>query len=238
MKNHEDLHSIKSAQVLEETYFPKVLKARELDKNCKILDIGCASGYFLRLCDLVGCDTYGLDISEQAISQARIITRAKLYVHDVSKGLPMFDDDTFELVTMFDIIEHLDSPLFMLREVNRVLKANGRMVITTPNINAIGRLIWKSLGRESKWYGFIDKTHKNLYTLSSLEHLLEEAKLKALKRETPFHPAPKILQKLINRTGLGGQIWLVGAKNDSRFEDVHSNTRIERDGEVAEVTRW
>jgi len=55
----------------EKKYFPKILKNFELTENSHVLDIGCAFGYFLRLCDKLGCSTYGLDVSEYAIEQAK-----------------------------------------------------------------------------------------------------------------------------------------------------------------------
>jgi len=206
--------SLKDMRSMREVYFPKVLETVTLEKNCKVLDIGCAFGYFLKLCDQLGCDTYGLDISDYAISQARRETKATLYVHDANKGLSMFCDNTFGLIVLFDVIEHLDSPYLLLKETRRVLRRDGKLVITTPNLTALGRFLKKILGKEHSWYGYIDKTHKNLFTPSSLRLLSEKAGFGIMRLETPFHPLPRIMQKIANKTKLGGQIWLIGTKRD------------------------
>ncbi|RLF01111.1 MAG: hypothetical protein DRJ59_06715 [Thermoprotei archaeon] len=116
----------------------------------RVLDIGCAYGYLLRLFDNAGCETYGIDISEYAIKQARRITRAKLYAWDVDRGLPMFQDNFFDLITILHVIEHLHSPYNVLKEVHRVLKPKGKLIIGTPNLNAIARLLLKLIRRENE----------------------------------------------------------------------------------------
>jgi len=175
-------------------YFPKVLEAIKLKKESRILDVGCALGYFLRLCDDIGCDTYGLDISEYAISHAKKQTKAKLYIHDVNKGLPMFPNDMFDLVILFDIIEHLDSPLLSLRHIRRALKIGGKLIITTPNLNAIDRILRRILRKEETWYGFADYTHVNLFTPLSLRFLVVRAGFETVESETPFHALPQKLR--------------------------------------------
>lgn len=165
-----------------------------------MLDIGCAYGYFLKLCDEVECETYGVDISENAIQQAQKETKAVLFIHDVNNGLSMFPKDFLNLITMFDVIEHLNSPFTILKEISRKLKVGGKLIITTPNANALERLLKKVLNREKNWHGFKDKTHQHLFTPLTLRFIVEKAGLKILKVETPFHPLPKILQKLLNKT--------------------------------------
>jgi 2-polyprenyl-3-methyl-5-hydroxy-6-metoxy-1,4-benzoquinol methylase len=198
--------------IMRKIYFPKILQDITFSKEMKVLDIGCAYGYFLKLCDEIGCETYGIDISKYAIKQAKKETKAKLFVHDVDKGLPMFSNDFFDLITMFDVIEHLTSPFLTLKEVYRILKPKGKLVITTPNINAIDRFIKKFFGKEEEWHGYHDKTHLYLFTPLSLKFLVERSGFKTVKIETPFHPLPRFIQKIVNKLGLGGQIWLVGEK--------------------------
>jgi 2-polyprenyl-3-methyl-5-hydroxy-6-metoxy-1,4-benzoquinol methylase len=198
--------------VMRKKYFPKILQDITLSKGMRVLDIGCAYGYFLKLCDEVGCETYGIDISKYAINHAKKETKAKLFLHDVNKGLPMFTNDFFDLVTMFDVIEHLTSPFLTLKELHRVLKPGGWLVITTPNLNSIERYLKKLFGKEKEWHGYYDKTHLYLFTPVSLNFLVERSGFKIVKTETPFHPLPEFIQKIVNKTSLGGQIWLVGKK--------------------------
>lgn len=204
--------SYKDMELLKKNYFQKIIKDIKIKKDFKILDIGCAYGYFLKLCEDNGCKTYGIDISKYAIKKAKKITKAKLYCYDVNNGLFFFKKNTFDLIIMFDVIEHLDSPFKILKEVKRVLKKNGIIIITTPNINSIDLFIKKIFGKDNKWHGFFDQTHKYIFCPESLKFIVKKYNFKIIKLETPFHSLPKILQNILNKTGLGGQIWLVAKK--------------------------
>jgi len=228
--NRSNYESPKEMMVnAEQKYFPKLQKSFKLNKISDVLDIGCAYGYFLKLCDELGCSTYGLDISEYAIEQAKKQTNAKLYVYDVNAGLPIFQDSVFDLVTMFDVAEHLNAPFFLLKEIYRVLKPKGMLAITTPNQNALERLFQKLLRKEKSWHGFRDRTHRSIFTQVSIRFLIEKAGFRVLEIETPFHLFPRRLQKLMNRTGLGGQIWLLAEKLENRL-DLHCEGMSECSG--------
>ena len=97
--------------------WPLILKYIDLQSGVKVLDVGCAYGYLLTLFDSVGCETYGVDVSEHAIEQARSITKAKLYVSDIEKWFANVQDNFFDLITMLHVIEHLRSPYNVLKEI-------------------------------------------------------------------------------------------------------------------------
>lgn len=206
-------YTFKKMSPLFERYFKKIINYLDANKNAKILDVGCGFGYFLKICEKkTNWALYGVDISRYAINRAKRNVKAIYYVHDVNEGLNLFPQNYFDLLVSFDVIEHLNSPFLFLKEVHRVLKPNGIIAITTPNSNAIERLFKKLLGKENTWHGFLDNTHIYQFTPLSLRFLIEKAGFKILDLETPFHPLPKILQKILNRSGLGGQIWIVGKK--------------------------
>ena len=197
----------KDMKEMQRIYFPKSVIEEKIQPKSKILDIGCAFGFFLKLCDEYNLETYGLDISDYAIRKAKKITKAKLYLRDINDMLDIFSDEYFDLVTMFDIIEHVKNPCDLLTEVHRVLKRGDKIVITTPNVNAIAKLL-----KGNQWVGFSDPSHLYLFTSDSLKFLVEKNGFIVIKLETIFHPFPEFLQKILNRTGKGGEIWLVGKK--------------------------
>lgn len=199
----------KTEEIIRGFYFPRAVLAQGLKKGNRILDIGCGYGVFLKVCDEYGLETYGIDIVEDAINKAKKVTKAKLYVHDVNKGLEMFEDEFFDMVTLFDVIEHLQCPYNVLREIHRVLKKKGKIVITTPNLNGILRYL-----KKDKWHGFHDKTHLYLFTPIALKFLVERAGFKIVKTEAVFHPLPlpDLIKRIIDKTGLGGEIWCIGIK--------------------------
>lgn len=195
---------IKNKNLITEIYFPRSVIREEIKKGAKVLDIGCATGYFLQLCDEKGLQTFGIDISDAFLKSAKKITTAQLKKHDLNKGLKLYKNNTFDLITIFDVIEHLDSPFNFLKECFRITKKGGKVVITTPNIAALGHI----LTREN-WYGYTDKTHQYLFNPDSLAFSSRMAGFKVLRNETPFHPLPRFLDAITSNLSLGGQIWLV-----------------------------
>lgn len=172
----------------------------------RVLDIGCAYGLFLRLLDDRGLETYGIDISEHAIGEARKYTRAKLIVADIEEEIP-YPDDYFRFISAFDLIEHVHSPYDLLCELNRVLESGGRLALTTPNTGSVMRLL-----QGGRWHGFTDPTHIQLFGRTSLRLLLEATGYQVHLMTTPFHPLPLPLSNLVGRTGLGGQIFTIAVK--------------------------
>jgi 2-polyprenyl-3-methyl-5-hydroxy-6-metoxy-1,4-benzoquinol methylase len=95
----------------------------------KILDIGCGVGYFLRVAHERGWGVAGVDLDRAAVDIARqhgIDVRWET-VEDMS-----FSDEEFDVVTMFNVIEHLPAPQIALKEIRRVLKPGGLFVLETP----------------------------------------------------------------------------------------------------------
>jgi 2-polyprenyl-3-methyl-5-hydroxy-6-metoxy-1,4-benzoquinol methylase len=184
-----------------------------INGKVRILDEGCGFGYFLKLCDKTGWETYGIDISSYAINKAKENTKAQLYLHDIQDfGESVFKDDYFDLITMFDVIEHLAYPFNALIKTHKILKKHGKLVITTPNLNAIHRMFLRILAKQKFWYGFLDVTHTHLFTPFSLKTLVKAEGFKVLELKTPFQLSHFTLNRVLEKTGLGGQIWLLAEK--------------------------
>jgi 2-polyprenyl-3-methyl-5-hydroxy-6-metoxy-1,4-benzoquinol methylase len=195
---------VKDLKVMKK-YF-KLFCREKIPKNAKILDIGCGFGYFLKLCEQYGYETYGVDISKYAIEQAKLNTKSKLSVCDIEKHT-FSSKDFFDVITMFDVIEHFKSPYRVLKEIFELLTPKGLGFITTPNINSLQRLV-----RREKFTGFTDKTHLYLFTPSSLKYLIEQCGFKVIRIETLSTHQPPLIAKFLRITKLGGEIWVVAKK--------------------------
>lgn len=148
--------------------------------NGKVLDIGCSLGFFLEALDKRGYDTYGMDISEFAISEAKKITRAQLHVQSADEKFP-YPDDFFDAITMFDMIEHIPNCKYTLKEAHRVLKPEGYVFIITSNSDS---LLKKILGK--KWHWYRDPTHVHLFSPNSLEESLISSRFATVAIKTFF----------------------------------------------------
>lgn len=98
-----------------------------------ILDIGCAYGNFLSFCDKAGLETYGMDISNFALKVAKKSTKANLILLNAETSPWPYKNNFFDVVTIFDVIEHVKNSDFLLSEAHRVLKPGGLLYATTPN---------------------------------------------------------------------------------------------------------
>lgn len=142
-------------------------------KDARILDIGTRYGSFLSGLKQSGYEfVFGIDTNADAIHQGVCLDqplRGRLMVYE-GMTLP-FVSDAFDVVTMFDVIEHIPNANRYLKEVVRILKPGGRLIFQTPN--KYTNIPWEIIQYRSltKWRNY----HCSLQTLRSLHRILEEA---------------------------------------------------------------
>lgn len=134
-----------------------------IDKG-KILDIGCAGGFFLDYAKSQGWDTYGIEISSWAFDIAK--NKLGLNIYNRTLREIAFPDNHFDVITMYDILEHTNDPMSELQEVYRVLKPQGLLVINLPNIDSllarINKSNWIKLDPPQHLYHFTPRTIRQL----------------------------------------------------------------------------
>jgi SAM-dependent methyltransferase len=122
----------------------------DVPASARILDAGCGSGRLLDELTAMG-EVSGLDHNPDSVEIAR--ERGHPDVHQgVVEHLP-WDDGTFDLVTCLDVVEHTADDRVSMRELRRVLKAEGQLLITVPAIQAI----WSSHDVFNNHYRRYDK---------------------------------------------------------------------------------
>jgi 2-polyprenyl-3-methyl-5-hydroxy-6-metoxy-1,4-benzoquinol methylase len=156
------------------------------DIEGEILDVGCSLGNFLALDPE---RIQGIDIDTSAIE---ICTERGLRARQMSLIEKLdFPDDTFSAIHGNEVIEHIAEPLGMLKELRRVLKPGGKLVMFTPD--------WlKSHG--TTFYD--DYTHVRPFTKHSLEVIAYDAGFRDFKVEYDYRPV-KGLGWLVRNTGIG-----------------------------------
>jgi ubiquinone/menaquinone biosynthesis C-methylase UbiE len=115
-------------------------------KKLKALDIACYDGTISKVLKdkIVNCEMYGIDYSNN--TEKLVIEKGlKFKKVDLNKGID-FDDNTFDIIFAGEIIEHIyDTDLFV-QEIKRILKPNGKFIVTTPNLVSFGRRIMYLFG--------------------------------------------------------------------------------------------
>lgn len=137
----------------------------------RILDIGCGYGYFLEVCLQAGIpQVYGVDISTSAFEKSKVLGKAKVEQLDFSRQRSSFDVNFFDVITAFDVIEHVEDEDFFVEEVYRILKKGGLLFLITPNEDSWLRDIYMKL-----IYGRDDPTHINVQGWKHWEKLLTKS---------------------------------------------------------------
>lgn len=123
----------------EKRTYQGILNSLGVSAGKKILDIACGWGEVLALAKEKGLEVFGIDISKHAIKLARErIGGGNLQVAQAEK-LP-FKDNTFDYIVCIGSLEHFDSPEKALKEMSRVIKPNGRILIRVPNLYFLGHI--------------------------------------------------------------------------------------------------
>jgi len=107
---------------------------QHIQSNKRVLDLGCETGYGSYLCFQAQNEVYSLDISEKAINYAKEYYPGPHYFVNSAEQLP-FEDGFFDAVIAYEIIEHVEHPDKVIKEIHRVLKKDGDLFISTPNRN-------------------------------------------------------------------------------------------------------
>jgi len=147
-----------------------------------LLDLGCSSGAFLQTLHRKDWDLYGIEMSEESANKAEVSTGAKVFVGKILDA--PFPPASFDVITCFDVLEHLYEPRRVMARVSEWLKPGGIFYVLVPNIDsAEGRVFG------SYWHGLELPRHLFHYSPASLKFLANSAGLTEVLLETRRNPA-------------------------------------------------
>ena len=101
----------------------------------KVLDVGCGAGGNLKTLQDQGWEPHGIEISEVAAAHARELVTGNIHTGTLESA--PFPPQSFDLILMSHSLEHLPSPVDALRRVRRLLKDDGLLVVSVPNLNSL-----------------------------------------------------------------------------------------------------
>ncbi len=130
-----------------------------------VLDVGCATGCFLKVLEEKRVSGYGVEISDFAAAYAREQNRLKVTSGDLIGA--RFPACYFDALTMWDVLEHLPNPTEVLDEVHRILKPGGFLIIETLNIGSLNARFMRH-----RWPLYSPPYHLYYYCARTLEALL------------------------------------------------------------------
>ena len=142
----------------------------------RLLDVGCGEGLFGQAVKkrFPRCETWGIELVAKVAEKAASRNDRVLNVPLEQSGISA---EYFDVVTMNDVLEHITWPGSMLAEVQRVLKPDGTLVISLPNVQFLLNVLNLVLRNDWQYQdsGILDHTHMRFYTAKSASRLVEEA---------------------------------------------------------------
>jgi 2-polyprenyl-3-methyl-5-hydroxy-6-metoxy-1,4-benzoquinol methylase len=132
----------------------------------RLLDVGCGIGHFVETAIDYGWKAEGLELSAPAVDFA---ARNGIPVHPIDFFSDSITPESFDVLTMFELIEHVSCPRNFLKKAEEVVVPGGLVYITTPNFNSIDRRV---LG--AKW-DVIHRAHLSYFTPKTLKSLVRNS---------------------------------------------------------------
>ena len=154
-------------------------------KGSKILDVGCATGVFLDMMRKLEWEVEGIEVSNELASYAHEKLDIHVHVQDLTKE--KLDSGPFQVITMFDVIEHIPDPNLMIKACSDLLVENGLLLLRTPTEEALLRdiakgLYWTTLKKiDFPMLWFYSYEHLHSFSTNSLENLLVNHGLEVTK---------------------------------------------------------
>lgn len=141
----------------------------------RALDLGCGVGSALHLAKQAGWIPHGQDISQNALRVAREVVGCQTYSESIDELAAR--GEKFELVTAFNLVEHLPQPLAYLKTVRQLMDDQGYFGVVVPNYNSYAM-------RTTRLAEWLPPFHLNFFTLPSLEHALVLAGFRLIAHKT------------------------------------------------------
>lgn len=167
---------------------------RHLSPGTRVLDVGCGRGVALRSLADHGLECHGFEVSADAVCgiDSRILVRIAPSLADAA-----YPDQHFDEIILWHVLEHVTNPREVLREVHRLLKPNGTLIVAVPNFSS-----WQARWAGSAWFHLDIPRHLFHFPLAGLQRLLMDIGFRCRSehhfslRQNPFGWLQSSLNKL------------------------------------------
>jgi SAM-dependent methyltransferase len=174
---------------------PRLIDFARRNAGKRILDIGCATGDYLKALTAEGFNGVDVEMNPDYVEEAK---GKGLDVYRMDAKSLQCPDKSFDTALLFEVLEHIDDPQAVLREAKRVAQKN--VLITVPNCTGFHKLCDMGLTFEH----MLEKDHINFFTKADLEMLLSrEFADYDVREEEPMYPSVHKLPWRLRRTVTG-----------------------------------
>jgi len=154
----------------------------------RLLDFGCAAGYFLEVAQADGWRIAGVELSREMAGNA-----SRALGVSIATSLEALPDRELDVITLWEVVEHLPQPLAELRRMYDRLRPGGLLMLSTPNTGH-----WQALCQPDAWEGYRPPAHLLFFTAGTLVALLQRAGFERItvSRVSPLPRLPCWLQRI------------------------------------------
>jgi 2-polyprenyl-3-methyl-5-hydroxy-6-metoxy-1,4-benzoquinol methylase len=160
---------LKDENHIRQTFQGRLNWLEKFIQHGKLLDVGCAAGFFLDEAHKRGWQVQGLDVSNFAVEYT-----SKRFGFDVRHGSLLdldYPKNTYDLITLWDVIEHVPDPKAYIQRVAELLRSGGVISLATPDVDSIPA---KLTGK--RWVGYkLSEEHVYYFAVKTLTRMLNEA---------------------------------------------------------------
>jgi glycosyltransferase involved in cell wall biosynthesis/SAM-dependent methyltransferase len=209
-------------EVLEQAFEHLATRLGNL-KGLRLLDYGCGHGRLCAVAERRGLLVTGVEQSATARREAR---RAGISVFSTLEELVQSNPEArFDLITLWDVIEHLRAPWCDLRSLREVLKPGGRLLVSTMNTKSLRARL-----EGPKWENYANPTHTFFFNRNSLGAMISRTGFSATEEwilpiRYPRHGfARRLMHRFLMATSLNSEIVFSGTRSSASDKNSISNS--------------
>lgn len=154
-------------------YIEKIICPKNYQNRGKIYDIGTAGGSFLQAAKKRGWEVYGTEPNKWLCDWGKKNYNINIQPGDLFSN--HFENNFFDAVTLWDVLEHVPNPTKNLQEINRLLKPQGYLIVNYPDIGS-----WLSKAMRRKWI-FLLSVHLYYFNRQTIKKILEKNGFELIK---------------------------------------------------------
>jgi SAM-dependent methyltransferase len=175
----------------------------------RLLDVGCGVGFFVREASDAGFHAEGIEWSERAVEAGKqqwnlVLAAGSFLAHD-------FGAEQFDVVTLWQVLEHLENPALALKKVRSLVRKGGIVVIAVPNFASVQATLFRR-----RWYHLDIPRHLFHFTPQALSRLLEQEGFRVVRRS--------FRSREHNWAGIFGSVFIMTPPNEGFIHRVFRKT--------------
>lgn len=158
-----------------------ITELKRYKQSGRLLDVGCSYGISVKAAGDMGFDAWGVEPTKKAVAYAKKQLHLKVY-HGTLDNVK-FPSKSFDVVSLYDVLEHVPNLRLLLREIHRMLKPGGIIAIQSPNIESLAFSILRT-----RWNWLLVPQHLWHFSGRSLDRVLADAGFTVIGKTTEDNP--------------------------------------------------